>query len=462
MKRIYFTRIIYFIVLVGILILGGCRDTDEYYEIEMTRDGQAFKRKLTCWEERDSKASDLNSEDLERISQHYQQQTTSPDGIKSIFVGSFQEETPDDVGGQGWYLCYSSRMGDAFLYSERFLGDDDLEGRLSASIKATDRVVDLLIGWLESELGQDSGFDRLRVFLDETFRQDLQNVALYLWKSRTEARGREVVAEEMIVRIFQYIAERGYFPVEMLSVFAGSEFRGLSGEEDMNPWKVVRRNIAEKMGIPAGEPLPESLYLLADSEYLEESFEKYLLTTDVFQTRIKEWEEKVKTHPEAKRPTPNGMMNDLIEESLGLKFSIWSSSVPVARLSVELACEAEPIATNGTWDNEDRAISWSGDIKIEEGLLPIICYALWSVPASNFQIDHFGSIVLEKSNLMAYCIWHSKIDKKKAEEWDDFVSSLKPGEELEENLASFRFSDAAPEESSWADYPASLILNELK
>ncbi len=51
--------------------------------------------------------------------------------LSTVFAGTFRKQTPADVGGAGRYSYFPNEMGNAWVYIERFRGDDDLENRLN-------------------------------------------------------------------------------------------------------------------------------------------------------------------------------------------------------------------------------------------------------------------------------------------------------------------------------------------
>ena len=76
-------------------------------------------------------------------------------------------------------------------------------------------------------------------------------------------------------------------------------------------------------------------------------------------------------------------------------------------------------------------------------------------------------MVLDDGALAQYCMWRDNLDQAKGKEWDSFVLSLKPGEDLEGRLKDFRFSAEQQKEldkqkSDLAQEPRELILTGLK
>ena len=145
-------------------------------------------------------------------------------------------------------------------------------------------------------------------------------------------------------------------------------------------------------------------------------------------------------------------------------FELWP-----AKATVKLASETQPFATNGDWDAKNSQVIWMKTI-IKDSPFPAFCYAFWSVPNANFQTKHFGSVILDGEDLAGYVLWRKGLSKADAEEWDEFVSGLRAGEDVIPKLESFSFSadrDAVrkgkkPLGRSLADTPRQLILSQLK
>ena len=143
------------------LALCGCLAAHNCYQIEMRPNGDGFHRELTCWRTGGGDKSPIRTVDqaeLARIGKLYPRPPTSPDAAKRIFAGRFQGNTPSDVGGAGSYTRFTSSLGSASCYVERFRGNDDLEGLLARRRQAADRAVDAIIEWFSAEMGGDPRF----------------------------------------------------------------------------------------------------------------------------------------------------------------------------------------------------------------------------------------------------------------------------------------------------------------
>ena len=177
------------IALAMAALLMGC-DHNEY-EIVVTPKGNRMVRKITI--ARLDKVTDdkgnvtqtkyaaFPRKELEAIAAIYKAPVPGQKQDSYVFEATFEGATPHDVGGAGSYASVSTRMGAAHYYTERFRGDDDQAGNLQDSFRAIDDLLDILLGWLKSELGKEKDFDKLQVLLDRDLRKDLKNLSLAMW-----------------------------------------------------------------------------------------------------------------------------------------------------------------------------------------------------------------------------------------------------------------------------------------
>jgi hypothetical protein len=437
-KQSYLKFIILFI------LIAGCEDYK--YSIEMKPCEEGIERKLIC-------SSNLTQDKRENIAKLYEKQIDP-----NIFWGRFNENLPNDVGGAGFYTTFSTNMGQVNIYSERFRGNDNLNYNLEQAQLLADRIADFLIGWLEYELGDDPNFVHLKAFCNENFRPDLKNLTIYFWLSIILEEYKEGALEEMSMRLQHYVIERGYLsPKEMhllTESFEDGQKQGL---------RLFRRLVMDKMGYSLPGMEAERLVFLSDNKHAEDSIKRYIRTTDFFK---KAWEEKKRQENDPNTEPPQTDIDDVIMHDIDFEFDIfsWSDS----RIEVKLACENEPFETNGKWDKEAGQVVWRCSIAGNEEL-PTFFFASSSDPNRKYQQEHFGDIVLSGETLAEYCIWREKLDEGKAKEWDSFILSLTPSENLEKQVSSFRFSqdrqkqkESDVKESDLAEKPRELILTGLK
>ncbi len=433
----------YLKLAVLLLIITGC---EEYkYSIEMKSCDRGVERKLTL-------SGNLPEDQRAAIAKLYQKQIAP-----NIFWGSFDTNLPNDVGGAGFYSTFNTDMGKTTIYSERFRGNDNLNDTLDKAQLQVDRIVDFLIGWLEHELGDDPNFVNLKAFCDKNLRQDLKNVAIYFWLSDILKGFKSADSDEISIRMMQYFVERGYFsPKEAILLLGDSD--ELTEETAYN---LVRSFVADKMGYSDTNIAAERLKFLSDEEHSEKSIERYIRTTDFF---MKAWEEKKikENDPNTAPPETGDVLCSVLE---GTWFDL-DFFAPTHTVEVKLTCTNEPFYTNGRWDEQASQVVWlseiAGDMK-----LPTFFYASWSEPNMAYQQKHFGRIVLSDGDLAQYCMWRENLDEKNSKEWDFFILSMNPGEDLHGRLNTFRFSSdqqKGPDEkkNDLAKEPRELILAGLK
>ncbi len=207
----------------ALLWLAGC--SSNQYEIELKPDGESVERSLTCWNvgstpaEEGSEGSEygaFSEEELQRIAAAYGAPVPKKLDQKHTFLKRFSGQLPSDLGGSGSYTHWTNALGSTSAYIERLRGNDDLLDAIEQRMKAADRATDLLIGWLQEELGDQPPFGPLRNFLDGEFRHDLKNLSMYVWTITLSAEENEVSQQEGIVRAGQYLVDRNYFKAEDL------------------------------------------------------------------------------------------------------------------------------------------------------------------------------------------------------------------------------------------------------
>ena len=113
-------------ILLCFIVLAGCQQN--VYELELTPDGEQLHRKLVCYrvDHRSDAMVVFPDKELERIRAVYPEGPTSPTKLKHTFESLFERNTPQDIGGAGYYLTFDSPVGRLCCYAERFRGTDDM------------------------------------------------------------------------------------------------------------------------------------------------------------------------------------------------------------------------------------------------------------------------------------------------------------------------------------------------
>jgi hypothetical protein len=458
------------------LLVTGCPHNE--YTVELKPRGKVMERKLLFYRDdgKDTngvqKYQDFPTNELAAITGVYPPGAVTNEGDRHFVAGEFGEAMPMDVGGAGSYTNQATSLGSAGFYVERFRGNDDLTGMTEERFKAADQLTDLLIGWSKAELGGEARYSELRQFLDVNVRHDLKNLGAYAfttWEtdatrvqgmtSEEAGKASEKSVAETTARIGQYLMERGYLKIGDLPNF-------LLGWDADTVSRFLQRLAARKMGVSDTEPIPKALEFLTDSGAAEKSFDKYLATTDMYQAKLREWEEKKKSNPKEPKPEPSEVAGDLFPKVIGLHLDFGGSD---DHILVKLSLASPPVHSNGRWDDTTKMVIWESDVQMKEKAsgVPTFCYASWCDPDEKFQKEHFGKLILGGDELIQYCLWRGGVGEKRGAEWDAMLAGLQRGEGWKEKLEGFRFSDepvpattgtnAPPQIPSGVDFAQRLI-----
>ena len=444
-------------------LVTGCPHNE--YVVELTPRGKVIERKLVFYRADGAHTNGVPnyqsfpSNDLAVITALYPPGAVKGDGAPYSAQGEFAEAMPGDVGGAGSYKSFATRLGSAGFYSERFRGQDDWAAMVTERIEAENDFGDLIAGWCRKEFGREPGYKNLRRFLDMDLRGDLKNLAMYSWSGAISATYKPEAGEEFIVRFGQYLVERGYVKLKD----APDLVQIIQGRDDSRFQLLIQRLVAEKLGLPESGTLPKSLAFIADSRAFKKSWDEYLAGTDIYRTRLRQWEKEKKVKPGLNKPEPSQITSGLFEKFIGLDFDFFGSHAN-DRLTVNLSLPSAPIHTNGKWDQTHKQVLWEGALEEKEkaARLPVFCYANWSNPDDEFQQQHFGWVILGGDELLKYCLWREGLDEPQRNEWETFLSDLKPGGELTNKLDTFQFSSGTPQNSGAADFGKGLIKSALE
>ena len=432
-------------------MLAGC--VTRHYELEMKPADGKLQRKITTSAQQSTgnEKRPLDEEELARIAAVYEADVPQGDGPEHSFSKIFSDRTPNDLGGAGTFTQWVTSLGSTTGYLERVRGDDDIAASLERRREAADRLVDLLIGWSESELAEASELPKVRVFLDTLFRRDLINLGIYAEATEIvniersiqgrEDPSREQGEMEVVARMIQYCVERNYVTPQQLPEWdyavdqANQQRPGLLIE-------LVQRTLATKIGIAGDQPIPASLTRLSTFDDLNESLRNYLRETEEYRELNAKWEQTPAEQRNADPPDPREIMGNLAATAVFPSGLFGGGD----RLTATLTTNREPMATNGRWNGEKRRVEWKLSIEGrraegEHGSLPNLLYALWAEPAVEVQTKLFGKVVLADDSLFLYCLWRQGLTAEKARRWDEYLATLKPGPDLADRIRAFRFDD---------------------
>ena len=433
------------VAVVLLLLLGGCRTT--HYELELRPEEDGLRRTVSMWVEDDEGGThlvDFPQDELERVAAVYGAPVPSELVAKHVFEETYSGEMPNDLNNAGWYYFSGSAMGSIAGYIDRF-GDDDIAADLETRELALNRLVDVWIAWLDSEFEGDPDFVDIRKFVDEVIRDDLWNMALYMWgfdnfaPLMQQSSDDEDLLEDLVARFVAYLAERDYFdPLDLDRFFVGTI--AADEDDDMGPiLDFIARALASKMGVPADQPLPGPLAAMRDDvEKYEQSFDVFVHDSVVIHQMIEGWDDppQIRVDVESDQSSIAGQLSEFVFMP-GIGFTGGNGH----RLDVTLHLPGEPLETNGDWD-EEGTVKWRAEVSAPDEIrasLPDVLFAVWAEPEVAFQTKHFGKVVLDENELGEYLMWKVALNEEQAREWDRFVKKLRPGPNLVTDLNAFCF-----------------------
>lgn len=461
------------IALPSLVTTVGC--STYHYQITLRPDGEALERELTCWREATyqgtPRLANFPSDALAKIAAAYEAEPSAKLDQKHTFKGRFVGAMPVDLDNNGTYTHWTSPLGSVSHYTERFGGNDDAVAQIEERRKASHRLIELAIGWLETELGKEPNWQNLRGYLDTKVRHDIENLSYMILLEYDPGRsvddgpsqerfGREMGA--LLARVLQYLVEQGYVDLRELPKFFGP-----NTESALLEWS--DRFVGRGLGLADDAPRPKAMDFLKSSHAARVSWNRFLQTTPEYHRLLDEWRQKEKA-----ATADLGVDVDLDEDLESIddnEPSEWLASPPrpedvlgeilapffklnlkdPKKIEVVLACGEPPIATNGVWDESKRAVTWKRERNEGQGL-PTHLYATWSQPDRPAQQERFGSLVLTGDRLGRYVMWYAGLTKAQTAEWDSFLATLRPGPDLIPAIETFRFS-FDPQRATTLDEP---------
>ncbi len=423
-----------FAVMLPFMLAPGCPVRQFEVEMKRTADGQVL-RELTVWTSNDSGISEPAEEVLETARLAYGA-IGDEDGKRRSFADTFGETLPADLiheglTNHGFVGTTRCPMGQVVTYVERMPGRNDLFALVAGAEELADIVTKVWVAWARQEPSlqrEPEKLERLVIFLEGELRDDLFNIMLMGWRAVMRVSTLECSAsdEDEVQEDFwqadylagvSYLVERGYFrPGEVALLREDGGQVALRG---------VLRKAAAAMGYGDNEALPAALERLRDPEAVEAAFEQGLTLIELSPEELEQ------------RFTP-------------LLPQILSTST---RGRVVWHCRAQPLATNGAWDEEKRELSWEA-VGRQGCETPQLLYASWAEPDEAFQKEHLGRVMLESERLTKYVVWRAGLSDVQLNEWGTFIAGLRPGEELAERLKGFRFSKPTTMPSTMPAEPA--------
>lgn len=443
----------------SLCLFAGCQDHNRY-ELELQPEGAEMVRSLTVWRVPENRGKDrFPPAELKRIGEIYPPEIPAAVG-RHAFRARFGPAMPNDIGGSGSYHHRTTSLGVASVYVERFRGSDDVERHIDDRRRAADELTDLLIGWFQSEIGREPNFGRIREFLDRTFRHDLRNLSHYWAMARVSGQQQAALNQEYWARAAMYLVERNYFRLEEVP----AAVHVASTNDAAQQVRFVIDLLSRKISPEERPAIARSLGFLADTSRAEASLDAYLRTTPQFRRREQEWRKLVATRPAAPPPDPKDVALELVARLFfGLDLISQQDELRVA-----LTVPVQPFASNGTYLSASSQMVWTASMD-RGNELPVLAYAAWSVPDVQFQEAHLGDVALSGEDLANYVAWYTGLEPNQREEWDEFLTGLRPGAGLSKAVSTFVFSQAGGEtpggapaiEDDVANYVRKLLLPNL-
>ncbi len=400
----------------GFFTLASCEEYE--YTIEMRfEDGRVVRKVIVSGNFLEQKFTNLEEIYGEQID-------------INTYEGTFSEILPQDVGGFGRCAYFHNPMGQVYIYHERFRGKDKQASDLQHAFASVDKLLDLVIEWLEMELGHHPNFNQLKTFCTTQLRSDLKNICVYVWLDRQMAKPD---SHEAIFRIMQYLYEREYFTLDDVSRLATSP------NDEQVYFAFARRFIAQKMGYDSEEPIAKELKFLSDEKHLEASIQNFLLTSGTIQKIVREHCEK----ENREAPTDPEKIMEIVMQHYNIEFVTFFVDIfpEIDRVNVTLTLPHKPYVTNGHWDENKRQLTWSRKIRRDPVVdIPFFCYAAFAQANENFQTKHFGETILKDEELTLYSFWYKGLTTRQQQEWDRCLAKLE-ARDIAEKLKAFRFSD---------------------
>ncbi|MEZ6088474.1 MAG: hypothetical protein R3C05_10700 [Pirellulaceae bacterium] len=442
-------------ILLIILMLPislGC--IESVYELELTPHGETMDRKLTVWRQRSENQSDntpIPDAEIQRLSQIYKEQSFDNESRKWTFQDRFQGSMPADFDDAGGFHRFASPVGSLFVYRERFRGDDALTASLAQRQAKVDRLVDLLLRFVQEHVELEGVRDKLTAFIDSQFRSDLKNLNLHIWVYSADPKTSEQPRmHDLIARAVQFLIERDYFQVRDLPTI----MRSLSSPQPQLVVDLIEQVLIRKVRFPDDVDLTEALAWMKDIEAMNASLRRMLRETEEYQQILEDWREKnpgiannVSSHPD-----PTNVVGQLVFGAVLPNFGDSTSTI-----KVQLNLRQSPVATNGDWDASKQVVAW--DQQLGNAVLPTFAYALWSEPDTKFQQATWGHTLLTDKPLAEYVIWYAALTESEKQHWDAFLNSERQTlEKFAGDLRKFSFDG----NNQLADKPRSLLLNAIE
>jgi len=431
-----------------VALAAGCQTRIYQVRLEPTA-GDGLLRTLTVWQERSGQTENLRfgDHDLRRLKELYAEQPSAPEDLRQTFRGTFAGRMPADVGGFGTYRRVETPLGTAFWYLERFRGTTDPDGELYDRRAAIDRAVDLAVGWFDLQLKDALHRDAVHRFLDRDLRQDVRNVAFYVWLASSddspdvsltdheEGPGR---VPANLLNAVQYLVEHAY-----LDPAAGDAVATMQSLDSKAGLRMVRQLLARKCELEPARA-DELFPFLTDWQAVQDSWMDYLRTTPEYARRMEAWKPSLDKPDELTGPNPLSVLEDLLAKAVTMELLGKHDE-----LRLTLLTTAAPHESNGVYEASTGTVAWRKQLHGRREL-PTVCYAAWTVPNERFQTAHFGKTAVESKSLAKFAALFGQLNAAQQAEIAAHLQTIEPGDALRGRAADFQFVEPADEAAKQA------------
>ncbi len=472
---------VHWLAISAVAAIVGC--SRNVYEVEMRPNGDAIERDITTWREDtgnvrlegapESKPGEniqaISLAELQRIAGYYGEAVPFPTAKKHRFSDEFRGALPNDIGGAGSFTRWQSSLGDLYVYVERARGNDDLVADLDARRAAFDRLVDILIGWLDQELKDDPIAPKLHALLDGPVRRDVSNLLLDAWSTAAAHRnqsldGQDAVLHDYLFRSSQYLIERDYFAPDDMPHIVRVLQETTEPERNEQLLAIISAAAARKLKLEDDEQLAGLMALLGDQTRLERTLVAYIETTPEFAQKVIVSRVMAALGMPAREVNAGDVGGDFLFQILRMNLL-----TPSDRLRAKLHVAVPPAATNGRYDADAGTVTWERAIEpadAEFAGFPQLLFAAWAEPNEAEQTRHFGKVILRDEPLARYVFWHRGLIDAEQILWSQFLDTLRPGAGMQQSVSTFRFpadaTKADEEAGDLAQTARNLLLDAMK
>jgi hypothetical protein len=418
-------------LLTVITLAVGCTRLSYEIDMELNADG-TVERKLLLEAADPEATGDLLAEQrrLTQLLGTPPQNDAAAEGFAE-WTGRYQGILPADFGGAGRVWRHQTSLGELIIYQERFRGNYDLKSELETRLASLSRLGELLGEWAAAQAGSEQSGQVFREFFQQELVADLQNLLLMGIISGVDtgrqpsyseqAERLEASSREFRSRAFHYLWEKQY----LVNGVIVPHNRWNEQPDEVIAW--IRQVLHNKLGQQLDSPVEVALPPLQNAETLDRSLQEFL-------SRTPEFEE---LNAEEQEDAMNVLVR-LVRRALGDPYRSRDSA------TVRFKHPSPPLETNGRWDEAERAVTWELHAEIPGEtpfpLLPAFAYALWSVPDEKRQQEYFGRVLLTGLELRLYVEWRNSLTVDEGVDWDLFLLSLQPGDDLRSRITEFRFT----------------------